>query len=156
MALCYKLSTHYFSPTIVFAKTENILCYSEESILCLSRDRLRLVSNDCGFPWWRTVNRLPAHCGYTCRSCGTLGLAVPEVAVRPMKSAARIVSIWTRQYDSYIFSAGWLELEPMRLEVHLAGIRPARHAVKWYIASYLFKIEDLLVKTTSVQTALVH
>ncbi len=104
---------------------------------------LRLLSNDCSFLRQHAVNRHLAHRGYTFRSCGTLGPALLEVAVCHVKSTAGIISICTHQYDSYIFSTGWLEQWSMRFEVHPARIRPTWHAVIWRAASYLYKIVNI-------------
>ncbi len=106
----------------------------------LINNRLRVVSNNCGFPRWCAINRYPAHHGYTFRSRGTLELTLPKAAVCPIKSAAGIVSIWTPQYDSYIFSARWLQRWPVRVVVHPVRIWPTQHAVKWRAASNLYKI----------------
>ncbi len=60
-------------------------------------------------------------------------------AVHPMKSAAETVDIWTQQYDSYIFPAGWLKWRPVWFEIHPAGILPTRCPVKWHATSYLYE-----------------
>ncbi len=116
---------------------------------------VRLISNDCGFPWQCTVNCHPTHSGCTFKSCGTPGLAPLEVTVCPMKSTAESITIRTQRYDSYIFSAGWLKRWPMRLEVHPAGIWTTWHAVKWGAASYLYIIVNQPHCGSSWETAIV-
>ncbi len=117
----------------IMAYPTNVFLMAHPTIFLFCKPQARgctiwLVSKDCSFLWWRTVNRNLAHRGCTFTSCGTPGSVLLEAAVHPMKSAAGIVTIWMQQYDLCIFSAGWLKRQPVQLEVHAAGIRPAQHA----------------------------